>query len=98
MRNFVAATLAATLFVSSAIAATDSGPLPAGKPSGVKQAQDANDNTIMYVVGFGIIAAGVAFVASGNSNDTLAAGTINNTTTTSSSSSAASTKAATSST
>jgi hypothetical protein len=96
MRNFVAATVAATLIASSALAATDSGPLAAGKPTGVKQAQDFNDNTVWYIVGFGVVAAGIAIVASGNSNGALAAGTTTTTTTTSSATTT--TKAATTST
>jgi beta-lactamase regulating signal transducer with metallopeptidase domain len=96
MRNFVAATMAAVLITSSAFAATDVGPLPAGKPAGVKQAQDANDNTVWWIVGIGVIAAGIALVASGNGNGNLAPGTV--TTTTSSAASTSSTKAATTST
>ena len=96
MRNFVAAIAAATLIASSALAATDSGPLAAGKPAGVKHAQDANDNTVWYIVGFGVVAAGIAIVASGNSNGALATGSLTTTTTTTSS--ATTTKAATTST
>jgi beta-lactamase regulating signal transducer with metallopeptidase domain len=83
MRSFVAATLAAVLTVSSALAAADSTPLAAGKPAGIKQAQDANDNTIWYIVGLGVVAAGIAIVASGNSNGALASGTTSTTSTTS---------------
>ena len=92
MRNFVAATLAVTMIASSAIAATDTGPLPAGKPAGVRQAQD-NDNTVWWVVGLGFVAAGIALVASGSSNNNLAPGTVTTTTTT-----ATTTKATTTST
>jgi hypothetical protein len=81
MRNFVAATLAATLIASSALAATDSGaPLPSGKPAGVTKAQDTPDNTIWYVVAGAIIIGGIALVAS-NGNSTLVTGTTTTTTT-----------------
>jgi hypothetical protein len=65
MRTFVAATVAATLIATSALAAVTS-PLPSGKPAGVKKAQEA-DNTVWWVVGLGAVAAGVGLVASGNS-------------------------------
>jgi hypothetical protein len=80
MRNFVAATMAAIMFASSAIAATDTGLLPAGKPAGVKQAQD-KDDTVWWVVGLGFVAAGIALVASGSSNGNLASGTVTTTST-----------------
>ena len=90
MRNVVAATLAATLFVTSALAATDLGPLPAGKPAGVKQAQDAMvDSTLWWIVGLGVIAAGIGVIASGNSNGALVAGTTTTTTTTTTAAAAA---------
>jgi hypothetical protein len=95
MRNFVAATVAATMIASSAFAATDTGPLAVGKPAGVKQAQDKDDNTVWYVVGLGFVAAGIALVASGDSNGSLAPGTV---TTTTSSATTTTTKAATTST
>jgi hypothetical protein len=80
MRKFVAATVAATLIASSALAATDTGPLPAGKPAGVRQAQD-DDNTVWWVVGIGVVAAGIALVASGDSNNSLTSGTVTTTAT-----------------
>lgn len=79
MRNFVAATVAATLIASSALAATDVSPLPAGKPAGVKKAQE-EDNTVWWVVGVGFVAAGIGLLASGDSNGSLAAGTVVTTT------------------
>ena len=66
MRTFVAATLAATLIATSALAAVSVSPLPSGKPAGVKKAQ-GEDNTVWWVVGLGAVAAGVGLVASGNS-------------------------------
>ena len=66
MRTIGSAILAATMIVSSAFAATDStGPLPAGKPAGVKNAQN-HDNTLWYVLGAGVIIGGIALVASGS--------------------------------
>jgi hypothetical protein len=80
MRNFVAATLAASLIASTAIAATDSGPLPAGKPAGVKKAQE--DETVWWVVGLGFVAAGIGLVASGDGNNNLTPGSVTTSTST----------------
>ena len=75
MRNFVAATVAATVIATSAFAATETGtPLPSGKPAGVTKAQ-AEENTIWFVVAGGIVVGGIALVASGNSNSSLITGT-----------------------
>ncbi len=75
MRNFVAATVAATMIATGAMAATDVGaPLASGKPAGVKAAQGMDD-TIWYLVAGGIVIAGIALVASGNGNSTLTPGT-----------------------
>lgn len=76
MRNFVAATVAATMIATGALAATATvAPLPSGKVAGVAKAQ-AEDNTIWFVVAGGIVAGGIALVASGNSNSSLITGTI----------------------
>ena len=70
MRTIGAALLASSLIASSAFAASDaSAPLAPGKPAGVKQAQIA-DNTVLLVVGLGVVAAGIALVASGNGHAT----------------------------
>jgi len=74
MRGLVAATVTATMIATGAFAAANVSPLPAGKPAGVKKAQDA-DNTVWWVVGLGAVAAGVGLVASGNGNGTVAATT-----------------------
>ena len=75
MRIIGATFLASSLIVSSAFAATDAGaPLTPGKPAGVKQAQ-SSDNTLLLVVGLGVVAAGVALVASGNGHSTVNATT-----------------------
>jgi hypothetical protein len=77
MRIFGAAILASSLVVSSSFAATNSSaPLAPGKPAGVKQAQ-MEGNTLLLVLGVGVVAGGIALVASGNGN-----GSVNTTTTT----------------
>ena len=75
MRTIGAVLLASSLIASSAFAATDaSAPLAPGKPAGVKKAQEM-DNTLLLVVGLGVVAAGVALVASGNGHSTVTATT-----------------------
>ena len=72
MRTIGAAIVASSLIVSSAFAAPDSAaPLAPGKPAGVKQAQ-ATDNTLLLVLGLGVVAGGIALVASGNGNSSVA--------------------------
>jgi hypothetical protein len=67
----IAVFLASSLIASSALAATDAvAPLAPGKPAGVKQAQTM-DNTLLLVMGLGVVAAGVALVASGNGHSTV---------------------------
>ena len=71
MRTIGAAIVASSLIISSAFAATDSAtPLAPGKPAGVKQAQ-ATDNTLLLVLGLGVVAGGIALVASGNGNGSV---------------------------
>ena len=80
MRNFVGATVAATMIATSAFAATDVGPpLPSGKPAGVTKAQDQY-NTVFYVVAGVIIIGGIAWIASSNGNSTVRTGTATTTT------------------
>ena len=62
MRIFGAAILAASLLVTNAFAATS---LTAGKPAGVKKAQE-NNNTILIVGGVGLAGLGIALAASSN--------------------------------
>jgi hypothetical protein len=62
MRIFGAAILAASLLVTNAFAATS---LTAGKPAGVKKAQE-NSNTILIVGGVGLAGLGIALAASSN--------------------------------
>jgi len=75
MRNFVAATVAATMIATGALAATNVGaPLPSGKPAGVTRAQ-AQYNTALYVVAGVILFGGIAMVASASGNSKLVTGT-----------------------
>jgi hypothetical protein len=53
-------------FIASTAFAGDVGPLTAGKPAGVKRAQE-HDNTALFVIG-GIVAAGVAIGLATSSN------------------------------
>ena len=66
MRVLMAAAAAAAMLVSSALAgeAVDGnmGPLAPGKPAGVKKAQD-QDNAVLYLVGGGLVIAGIVLVA-----------------------------------
>jgi hypothetical protein len=64
MRIFIAAALSSTLIVSAALAA-DVGPLAAGKPAGVKQAQVGTTGWVL--IGAGVIAA-IAIVVASDSN------------------------------
>jgi len=77
MRTIGAVLLASSLIASSAFADVGA-PLAPGKPAGVKQAQ-ATDNTLLLVLGLGVVAGGIALVASGNGKTT---GTTTTTTTT----------------
>lgn len=71
MRIIGAAILASSLIVSSAFAATNAAaPLTPGKPAGVKKAQAA-DNTMLMVLGLGVVAGGIALVASGGGNGSV---------------------------
>jgi hypothetical protein len=63
MRVFLSAALATALFASSAFAENTAAPLAPGKPAGVKQAQQ-QDNTLILLVGLGLIAGGIAIAAS----------------------------------
>lgn len=78
MRSIAAVALATSLLVSNAFAA----PLAAGKPAGVQQAQMGGHNTLMIVLGVGILAAGIGLAASGDSNTITPAATTTTTTTT----------------
>jgi hypothetical protein len=72
MRSLGAALLAASLIVTSAVAATSSNnaPLAPGKPAGVKQAQ-AHGALLWWLAGLGVVGLGVGLVASGNGNNSV---------------------------
>jgi len=72
MRILGAAILASSLVVSSSFAATtnSNAPLAPGKPAGVKQAQ-MEGNTLLLVLGVGVVAGGIALVASGSGNGSV---------------------------
>jgi len=80
MRSLAAVALATSLMVSNVYAATVS-PLPAGKPAGVKHAQ-REQNTMLLLIGVGIVGAGIALVASGDSRAPVTAPPPTTTTTT----------------
>ena len=67
MRNVGSALLAMVMFTTSAFADTDSsGPLSPGAPAGVNRAQAQDDNTLWWVLGAGVVIAGIVLVASGS--------------------------------
>jgi di/tricarboxylate transporter len=70
MRLFVAATLAVSLFASNLLAAEAVSPLAAGKPAGVKKAQDVDD-TDWWLAGGVIAVAVIAVAASGNGSSSV---------------------------
>ena len=63
MRIFGAAILAASLLVTNAFAADT---LSAGKPAGVKKAQEDNRNMLLIIGGIGLAGIGIGLAASGN--------------------------------
>jgi len=81
MRIFGAAILAASLLATNAFAATT---LTAGKPAGVKKAQE-NRNTILIIGGVGLAGLGIALAASSNGGGPTVFTTPATTTTTSTS-------------
>jgi hypothetical protein len=69
MRNLTAVALAMGLIASNAFAADAVAPLAPAKPAGLKQAQFMGDNGFIYIVGLGVVAAGIAIAASGGSSN-----------------------------
>ena len=66
MRTLIAVALSTTLLASAAFAADTSGPLAAGKPAGVKEAQIGQTGWILLGVGaVAAIAIGVASSSNG---------------------------------
>ncbi|HWY60562.1 MAG TPA: hypothetical protein VNW15_01545 [Rhizomicrobium sp.] len=91
MKTIYAVIAAASLLATTAMAAP---PLAPGKPAGLRQAQDADDdNTVLYIIGIGAVAAGIALLASDNGNGMVTPPTSSSSTTTTTT-----TKTATSST
>lgn len=82
MRFLATVALATTFFVSNAIAADRVSTLVPGKPAGVKHAQ-SHDNTMMILVGVGIVGAGIALAVGGSSRAPTSAPAVTTTTTTS---------------
>jgi opacity protein-like surface antigen len=67
MRTLIAVALSTTLLASAAFAADNVGPLPAGKPAGVKEAQIGQTGWILLGVGaVAAIAIGVASSSNGS--------------------------------
>lgn len=72
MRSLTAAFVAACLCATSALAAAPTptaSPLAPGKAAGVRKAQ-ADDNTVLYLLGAGIVIGGIILVATGTGNGT----------------------------
>ena len=70
MRRIFSTLLALTLSVSGALAAdTAPGPLAPGKPAGVKKAQ-AENTTLLWLLGAGLVIGGIALVATNGSDKT----------------------------
>ncbi|HEX4636223.1 MAG TPA: hypothetical protein VH189_08580 [Rhizomicrobium sp.] len=63
MRILGAAIVVVSLVVTNAFAATT---LPAGKPAGVKKAQDMDRNAILIIGGIGLAGLGIGLAASQN--------------------------------
>lgn len=84
---FAIVTAASLLGTSAFVTGVMAGPAPGhalapGKPAGVRKAQDTNDNTMIYIIGAGIVAAGIAIAASGDSDSNLTPGSVTTSTTT----------------
>ena len=79
-----ASLLGTSAFVTGVMADPAAGhaALAPGKPAGVRKAQDTNDNTMIYIIGAGIVAAGIAIAASGDSDSNLTPGSVTTATTT----------------
>jgi hypothetical protein len=80
MRIFGATILAASLLVTNAFAADT---LTAGKPAGVKKAQENNSNMLLIIGGIGLAGVGIGLAASGNGGGPTAVTTATVSTTTS---------------
>ena len=70
MRILISLALATSLAASSAFAGDNAGPLAAGKPAGVHQAQGIN-NTDLVLIGIGAVTAIAIGVASGSNGSPI---------------------------
>ena len=70
MRNLCAIASVVSFLVPAVLgtAVMAEAPLAPGEPAGVKKAQDTDHNTLLYVVGLGLIGGGIALLASGDSD------------------------------
>ena len=77
MRNFFAVLLSMTVMTSGAVAAGDTG-LAAGKPAGVKHAQEVSQTAILIIGGIAIagVAIGLGTASSGNPGGQVALTTV----------------------
>ena len=71
MRTLIAIALTSSLVASAALAA-DTAPLAAGKPAGIKHAQDIGTNS-MVLIGIGVVTAVAIGVASGSNGSPVQA-------------------------
>lgn len=70
MRTLVAAFLGAILSAPTALA--DTGGLTAGKPAGIRQAQEDDGHTMVVLAGVGLAGIGIALALSHNDNNKVA--------------------------
>jgi len=82
MRLIVAALLVTTLSASSAFALPDAGPLPAGKPAGVRQARE-DGHTMLFIAGATLVGIGIALAVTNNGNNNTTPNTSSSISTTS---------------
>jgi len=65
----IATSVLALAMGTSAAWADTAAPLAAGKPAGVKAAQNESDNTLLWVGAAAIVAGGIALAVSGNDDN-----------------------------
>ena len=78
----IGAAIIVSMIATSALAADADSSLAPGRPAGVQQAQRDGDNTVLYVVGLGVVAAGIALVASGSGHKSGSGGSVTTATST----------------
>jgi hypothetical protein len=69
------AAIAALILLAGPVTAGDSAFLAAGKPAGIKRAQDTGDMTALYVIGGGAVIAGIVILASDDDDTPTATAT-----------------------